>query len=286
MYVVIRLKQVILWVSVSMAFFLFCWTGASFVSSDSAQEDGVFLPVLMYHHVQKDAKAQGKFVITPSELEQDLQYLQNSGYTAVVIQDLVDYVYHGTALPEKPVMITIDDGYLSVKEYIFPLLEKYQMRAVLSVIGKYSDQYTNMPDRNVAYAHLTWDDVRELSESSVFDIENHTYDMHKNAQGRKGSMKKSGESTEEYKKNLQEDLSKVSTLVEQSTGKKPICYTYPFGFFSKESKEVVKEMGFLASLSCNEGGNYITRDPECLYLIKRYNRPHGKSAEEILTQMK
>ena len=53
----------------------------------------------------------------------------------------------------------------------------------------------------------------------------------------------------------------------------PIIYTYPFGEYSKESLTVLKELGFRISMTCNEGVNIITRDSECLYFLKRNNRP-------------
>ena len=248
-------------------------------------EEGVKVPILMYHHVRKDSSSWGKFVVSPQEFEQDLKFLKENGYQTIGIDDLIKYTESVTQLPQKPIMITVDDGYLSAKEYMAPLLEKYQMRAVLSVIGKYSDDYSKTMDPNVAYAHLTWNDIAELSKSGIFEIQNHTYDMHKNGGGRKGSMKMSGETEESYHQVLTADLEKTRQKIEESTGIKPICFTYPYGFISKESLEPVRQMGYQVTLTCNEGVNTITRDSESLYGLKRYNRPHGVSAEKILSKI-
>ena len=94
----------------------------------------------MYHSILKDASRTGKYVITPSRVEEDLIYLQENGYETVVVADLIAYVTDGTPLPEKPVMITLDDGYLNNLTYMLPLLEQYDMRAVISVIGLYSER--------------------------------------------------------------------------------------------------------------------------------------------------
>lgn len=64
----------------------------------------------MYHSVLKDQKMDGKYVVSPTEFENDLIYLKEHGYTTIFLQELVDYVYSGAALPEKPVVITFDDG--------------------------------------------------------------------------------------------------------------------------------------------------------------------------------
>lgn len=281
---VLSLKRILAW------FFLFAVSicmlqgGVKDVWQNSADSE-ILLPVLMYHHFLKDSNALGKFVISPNEFEEDLKYLKEQGYQTVVAQDLTRYVNKEADLPEKPIMITLDDGYLSAKEYVLPLLQKYQMQAVLSVIGTYSDEYTHTPDRNVAYAHLTWDDIQELSKSGAFEIQNHTYNMHKNGNGRKGSMKNPGEGREQYQKILLEDLTKTQQRIETSTGEKAICFTYPFGFISKESIPILQQMQFKLTLTCSEGVNKITRDPDCLFGLKRYNRPHGESAQDILAKM-
>lgn len=83
----------------------------------------VRLPVLMYHGVHSDPKKAGDYVITPQALEEDLLYLQRQGCTTVVMSDLIAYVQQGAPLPEKPVMITFDDGYYNNYLNAYPLLQ-------------------------------------------------------------------------------------------------------------------------------------------------------------------
>ncbi|MBE7010056.1 MAG: polysaccharide deacetylase [Ruminococcaceae bacterium] len=239
------------------------------------------LSVLMYHHVLKDSSYWGKYVISPSEFEQDLQFLQNNGYTVVRLQDVVDFVQKGRALPDKAVLLTFDDGYLSFDTYITPLLEKYNASAVLSVIGSYSDDYTNNHDTNPAYAHVTWQDVKRMAESGRVEIANHSYKMHETNE-RRGTMRRAGESEEAYQQTFLKDEERNRELIQAAIGYRPICYTYPFGFISPESIPVLKEAKYLVTLSCTEGINYLTGAPEELFGLKRFNRPHGKSAAVIL----
>ena len=154
---------------------------------------------------------------------------------------------------------------------------------MVSVIGKYSELYSDAEDRHVSYAHLSWEDLRQMQESGVFEVQNHTYDMHKNKRGeRRGAKKQSGESSEHYKKAFCEDVSHTQRLLAEKSGITPLCFTYPFGMISDDSLELVRELGFRASLSCEEGVSVVTRDPDSLFLLKRCNRPHNKSAEKIL----
>ena len=60
----------------------------------------------------------------------------------MVVEDLIRYVDQGTPLPEKPVMLTFDDGHYNYISYLLPLLEEYDMKAVVSVVGEFADTYT------------------------------------------------------------------------------------------------------------------------------------------------
>jgi hypothetical protein len=100
------------------------------------------------------------------------------------------------------------------------------------------------------------------------------------------SMKTNGESLEHYETVLLSDSVKLQSLIDKYTHRLPPAYTYPFGMISKESVGILKDAGFKASFSCYAGMNIITGEPECLYLLKRNLRPHGKSAETILKNLK
>ena len=102
----------------------------------------VELPILMYHHIHKSSSQWGDHVVSPQTLEGDFQYLTAQGYTAVTVADLTAYTQNGTPLPKKPIMITFDDGQLSVLKYALPLLERYDLKAVVAVVGTFADEYT------------------------------------------------------------------------------------------------------------------------------------------------
>ena len=239
------------------------------------------LPIIMYHHILKDTARHGKFIISPDELEQDLKYLKEQGYKTVLPRDIIAYKEKGTPLPEKPIMLTFDDGHLSYLEYAVPLLEKYQMCALVSVVGAYTNDYTIHPDKAVAYAYLDWNDITNLSKTTHTEIGNHTYDLHTTARGRQGCARMCGESVEHHREVFVNDAEKMRKLIYDYTGINADCFTYPFGFLCKETEEEIKKTGFKMSLSCTEGVNKINRDSS-LFKLKRYNRPHGKSVEEIL----
>lgn len=244
----------------------------------------VNVPILMYHLVLEGSKG-NKYIVSPSELESDLIYLRDNGYTTVVMQDLINYVYDGVDLPEKPVVLTFDDGYYNNYVYAYPLLKKYDSKAVISIVGAYTDLYSETPDTHVNYAHLSWDNVKEMADSGYVEIQNHTYDLHSLDKGRSGSKKNSNESEQEYEKMLRSDVGKLQEKCLEKLGKAPDTFTYPFGLVSDESLDIIRSLGFKASLSCEEGLNSLDRDPEQLYKLKRYIRTPTRGAAEICSEI-
>lgn len=84
---------------------------------------------------------------------------------------------------------------------------------------------------------------------------------------------------------LTDDLGKLQEKLRKHTGVYPVAFTYPFGGVSEASYDIIKEMGFKASLSCKSGINKITRDKNCLYMLRRLIRPSGKNSEEYFAKI-
>ncbi len=246
----------------------------------AADEECVEVPVIMYHGILKDKNYHGRFVISPEQFEQDLQWLKKEGYTAVFMADLINYVEKGTPLPKKPIVLTFDDGYYNNYIYAYPLAKKYNTKIVISAVGKFSEQLSD--EKSAYYSHLSWQDMKEMTDSGVVEMQNHSYDMHSVTDKRNGSKKNNNESEQQYKEIFSADTIKTQQLIKDATGKLPTTYTYPFGSVSKSSYSILKELGFKASLSCSRGINKITREKDCLFMLKRFIRPHNNPVWEIL----
>lgn len=275
-------KNVVL--SLLCAIMLVCYSVCSLISQKDvltvAERDGIKLPIVMYHLVLDDNKRLGKFIISPDELKSDMQYLKDNGYSTVVFADLVNYVENGAPLPEKPIMITFDDGYYNNFLIAYPILKEFGFKAVLSVIGIQSEKYSASGERSKYYSHMTWEDIK--ASTDVFEIQNHSYNLHSYGKARNGAGKKKGESSEAYKKMLFDDLSKNQRLIKEKTGIDAYVFTFPFGSMCNDAHAVVKDdLKYKGSLSCEEGINFITHDKECLFKLKRCNRPSGKASAEF-----
>lgn len=273
---VFKLAHILLFLFVLIFIFVLLFSFA-FANSD----EYIKVPIIMYHSILKDPARSNKYTITPAVLEEDLKYIKANGYETITISDLTSYVYDDKPLPPKPIILTFDDGHYNNYGYLYPLLEKYDMKAVISIVGSYTDKFSETNEANLNYSYLRWKDINELISSGRVEFQNHTYNLHDNTHGRIGAKKKNGESDDEYKKILEEDINKLQNEFKENTGYVPTCFTYPFGGISNSSLDIIKELGFKASLSCEEGINKITKNPNSLYLLKRYNRPSYVSTYNI-----
>lgn len=246
----------------------------------------VHLPVIMYHSVLKNPQRTGKYTITPKKLEDDLTYLNDNGFETVSLKQVVKYVYSGEPLPEKPVLITFDDGMYNNKEYVIPILEKYDACAVFAVVGSYTDEYSKSNVTNPNYSYLRWCDINELMESGRVEFASHSYNLHNISAKRYGTAKNKNESSLDFISIFHEDTQKMQSVFKSNCIFTPFSYAYPLGNFSAESERVLKKNGFLATFSCIEGINVITcGDPDCLYLLKRYNRDGRLSTEKFFKKI-
>ncbi len=247
------------------------------LAAPESPPEGVFLPVIMYHSIREPAN---DYQLSPAALASDLRYLKKHGYESVTAAQLIDYTHGIGELPEHPVLITFDDGFYNNLSDALPLLEEYDMHAIVSIVGKYTDETAPADPHVPAYSYLTWEDVQELLDSERIEIGSHTYDLHRNEE-RAGSSIRLGEDADAYQTMLREDLSQLQLQCSEKTGTSPAIFAYPYGFVCRESIPVLKDLGFLVTLTCREVPNYITRDPACLYGLGRYHRSPKYSTEEF-----
>lgn len=257
---------------------------ASFCALSYCNSESVALTAVMYHSVLNSQK--GSYIVSVKSLESDLIAYKNAGYTTVLPSEIVGYCLGTTTLPEKPLLLTFDDGQYNVMHYALPLLIKYNMKAAVTIIGIASDKYENSPDaQNPNFAALTWSDIKKLSNTGVFEIGSHTYDMHKEYP-RFGIRKMKNESNDEYYEVLREDFTKVHTKLIENSDVNANFFAYPYGAHSETAEKVLKELGYKMTLTCREEKAVITKgDFESLYNIGRFNRDGSYSTEKFIKKI-
>lgn len=259
--------------------FLLIFPLCAFAPSKSQK---VNLPVLMYHSVTSYGKS--KYIVTEKQLENDLKRLTENGFTAVSAQELIDYADGKGDLPEKPILLTFDDGHYNNLSTALPLLEKYHCKAVISVIGKFSEFSSTHPQEShhPEYSYLTWEDIATLNENPFIEIGSHTYNMH-DFSPRFGIGRIKGEDDKTYEENLRKDLTRLNGKL-YTVNVDPVVFAYPFGRYNSIAEKTLLEMGFRITLTCTEGINTIEKgNPKSIVHLKRYNRSSALSTEEIIS---
>jgi biofilm PGA synthesis lipoprotein PgaB len=196
------------------------------------------LPILMYHHVVPDGTTCNDMTVTQSKLASDFQWLNDHGYETILPSQLIS----GEPLPKKPILVTFDDGYRSNYELAYPLFQKYDTRAVISIMVYMQD--------TSASTFITWDMCREMVDSGLVEIGSHTYLLH-NLDSRNGNFTPGGingiqrkpeESDADFKQRVLDDLQSSHDLIEQNLGQKPTLFAYPFGIREKDAEPLIDRL--------------------------------------------
>ncbi len=237
------------------------------------------VPIIMYHQISENKSIWGDYVIPISVLEEDFQYIKNHNITPISFDRLKKYVERGEKLPEKPIIITFDDGERSFITKVLPLIEKYNYPANMNLVGSLVELYTKNGDTDDRYAYLNEEDVKKLAKNELVSLGCHSYNLH-SLSGRRGMGKIYGESEEEYKKLIYSDIEKFNINFQRITGKTAEIIAYPYGIKNETLKTIVREKGFEITLTCREEVNKISVGGS-LEELARFNRPYGKSSKSF-----
>ena len=256
----------------------------------SADEISTQVPILMYHHLSEDVT--NSEMVSPEQFEAQIRALSEAGYTGVSFDELQAYVLRGEPLPEKPVVITFDDGYRSNYTLAYPILQKYSMKATIFAIGVSfgTDHY-----KDTDYAitpHFGAAEAAEMTASGLISIQSHTYDMHQwppyetGSAVRENILQLSGESEEAYVQALTEDFTRSRALLEDATGRPVDVLAYPAGQYSTLAQVTLQSLGVHVTLSTNPGVNTVVKGlPQTLYAMLRFGITEDVSPEALLNMI-
>lgn len=244
------------------------------------QEDVMTLPVLMYHDFSEDVE--DSLTVHPEDLDDHLTALYDAGYETVTDQDIVDFREGDEdALPDQPILITIDDGYVSNYELAYPIFEEHEMKATIYVIAERRDTgYDN---------HFTWEQAREMQDSGWINIQHHSYNHHEYVETASGGEEpilvavQPEETQEEYRERIHEDLQKAKERIEEEVGNHVHSLTFPYGRYNEEVLEVSREIGLDLFFTVREAMNGMEEIETGI--LHRFNVPGGMSGDELIAML-
>lgn len=196
--------------------------------------DEAEVPILMYHYVSElpaDADAYRRDLTVPPEVfEEQLMYLDEAGYHPISLTDLYLHLTEGYPLPEKPVVLTFDDGYRDAYEVVFPKLLAHGFTGTFFVLAT--------PAHYESDAYLTWSQMEEMSEAGM-DIQAHGRD-HVDLRGRS------------YEFLVYQTLG-IQEAIEFHTGRTPRFFCYPSGRWDEDVIEVLDSAGYWGAVTTEWG---------------------------------
>lgn len=179
------------------------------------------VPILMYHHLAEEGPY-NTMTVSPESFRKDMEWLRDNGFTPLLPSDLVK-IHAGTLqMPERPVMISFDDGYNSNYELAFPILKETGMKATIALIT-----CVNTNDDYVSWG-MSWRMIREMQQSGIIEFGCHTDFLHDD-QNPTGLTRLEGETQEVYTARISKDLLYSKGKIEEHTGVPCIYLAYPFG---------------------------------------------------------
>lgn len=213
------------------------------------------IPIFLYHSIKPEIGENDNknMVVTRENFEADLKYLKDNGYTSIDLKTLIDYYENPrTKLPDKPFVITFDDGYLDNYEHAYPLLKEYQTKALIHIIAWSVGRDKFILNDNPINPHFTWEQGIEMVDSGLIELGSHTFDMHSPAGLSYGYEEAAGlgleamenEGRDEYYSRIHKDLEKSKDIMEENLGRKVNAIAYPYGRYNDVVIQVVKDLGF------------------------------------------
>lgn len=207
-----------------------------FFSINALAADKIYIPILTYHNF--DPSIPGSMTINTAKFESQLKWLKDNGYTVVPLQEVVSYLQgNHPALPPKSVVITADDGKETVYKYMLPLVRKYNIPVTLFI-------YPSAISR-ASYA-LTWDQLKELKNTGLFDIQCHTY-WHPDFKQEKKHL-----SSSEYQKLVHVQLVNSKKILEEKLGTKITLLAWPYGIYDKYLEQEAAKAGYVMAFSVDD----------------------------------
>jgi peptidoglycan/xylan/chitin deacetylase (PgdA/CDA1 family) len=199
------------------------------------------VPILMYHYISAAPSAQDRIryglSVPPEMFEAQIKLLHDNRFTTITLRELYEYLAVGTPLPEKPIILTFDDGYIDNYTNAFPILQKYGMIGTFFVLTGPAD------DGDPVY--LTWDMIQEMSSAGM-DIQLHSRD-HLDMRSRQYDW-------------LVFQIIGGRQSIEGHTGKPVIFIAYPSGKYDANVQRFLSSTNFWAAVTTASGSRHVLKD--------------------------
>ncbi|MBS5822669.1 MAG: polysaccharide deacetylase family protein, partial [Clostridium argentinense] len=192
----------------------------------SLKDNSVGVPILYYHSIQKNGE--NELMMNPELFRSQIQWLKDNNYTSLTLEELYNYIKFNTPVPEKSVVITLDDGYVDNYTNAMPIINEFDFDATIFMVS----DFINNPN------FLTENQLKELEKNKI-TIESHTVNH----------LNLANISREKQKEELEESKKHLGSLLNKSVD----YIAYPYGSYTDDTKDIAVETGYKMGFSTNSG---------------------------------
>lgn len=206
-------------------------------------------PVMMYHDVLPEKEV--FFDVSIDELEEDFRQIEQQGLTPISLDRLVSHLRTGLPLPEKPIVLTFDDGYAGHYDTVFKLIKRYGYPAAFSV-------FTGKLDGDiVGRSTLTWEQLQEMADHRLVTVVSH-------------SVTHPPDLTELSDEDLRHELTASKQRLEEKLNIPIRYFTYPEGNHDDRVVKATGEAGYRAAMIMDNVEGHFAGKSEDLLRLERF----------------
>ncbi|MDD2659302.1 MAG: poly-beta-1,6-N-acetyl-D-glucosamine N-deacetylase PgaB [Methylococcales bacterium] len=255
--------------------------------------------VLNYHDILSAEGAKrslDKMDVGVEHLEEHLEWLKKKGYTIISVQNILDAAAGKAGLPDKSVLLTFDDGYLSFYTRVFPILKKYHYPATIALVGTWMDG--NVTANDPGKPLVNWEQIREMAQSGLVEVASHSYDLHKGVPANPQASSQAAavtrlyddsmlvyETDEEYRERIHAALLKSAEFIFQHAGVRPRVMVWPYGEYNQITVQASREAGMPMTMGLMDGFNTLA-DISALRRLIMVDNPDVKQFAELVTGLR
>lgn len=203
------------------------------------------IPAFCYHQVEPVTS--NKFSLSTEKFTAQLEYLHQRGYKSLNSDELLSALAPDALPTDKAMVITFDDGYRTVFDHAFPIMQKFGFRGIVCIYPAFIGSRLAM----------SWEQLKKLIDAG-WSVECHSM-THANLASKYADP-------EQETLFLKREILDSRSIIEKQLGNKVRFMVWPYGVYTDRTLKLIKESGFAGAMTVDGGASYRGLSP---YLVKR-----------------